>query len=180
MEGRAGTIPTSRRHSTLSTSAAVVQETVCLQQRWGRPLSRPRPPAPPAGGAGSGNFQLTIPVVRLQGSRCDVPTTAGTCRDILKRRAALWTFVQVAGVEPTNNAIEQSIRPWVLWRKGSFGTHSEAGSRFVVSMLTVVSTLKQPQRNVLAYLTTACEAALHGAAAPSLLSANAQKTPAVA
>ena len=41
-----------------------------------------------------------------KGSRCDVPTTAGTCRDILKRRAALWTFVQVAGVEPTNNAAE--------------------------------------------------------------------------
>jgi Transposase IS66 family len=78
-----------------------------------------------------------------KGRRCDVPTTAGTCRDILKRRTALWTFVQGAGVEPTNNAAERSIRPEVLWRKGSFGTHSEAGSRFVESMLTVVSTLKQ-------------------------------------
>src|SRR5215468_11048116 len=29
------------------------------------------------------------------GSRCGVPKTAGTCRDILKRRQALWTFVQV-------------------------------------------------------------------------------------
>src|SRR5256885_361825 len=34
------------------------------------------------------------------GSRCGVPKTAGTCRDILKRREALWTFVQVEGVEP--------------------------------------------------------------------------------
>jgi len=56
------------------------------------------------------------------GSRCGVPKTAGTCRDILKRREALWTFVQVAGVEPTNNTAERSIRPGVLWRKGSFGT----------------------------------------------------------
>jgi transposase len=115
-----------------------------------------------------------------KGSRCDVPTTAGTCRDILKRREALWTFVQVVGVEPTNNAAERSIRPGVLWRKGSFGTQSEAGSRFVESMLTVVSTLKQQQRNILAYLTTACEAALHGAAAPSLLPASAQKAQAAA
>jgi transposase len=115
-----------------------------------------------------------------KGSRCDVPTTAGTCRDILKRRAALWTFVQVAGVEPTNNAAERAIRPGVLWRKGSFGTHSEAGSRFVESMLTVVSTLKQQQRNILAYLTAACEAALQGAAAPSLLPANAPKAQAAA
>jgi transposase len=115
-----------------------------------------------------------------KGSRCDVPTTAGTCRDILKRREALWTFVQVVGVEPTNNAAERSIRPGVLWRKGSFGTQSEAGSRFVESMLTVVSTLKQQQRHILAYLTTACEAALHGAAAPSLLPASAQKAQAAA
>ena len=115
-----------------------------------------------------------------KGSQCDVPTTAGTCRDILKRREALWTFVQVVGVEPTNNAAERSIRAGVLWRKGSFGTQSEAGSRFVESMLTVVSTLKQQQRNILAYLTTACEAALHGAAAPSLLPASAQKAQAAA
>jgi len=47
------------------------------------------------------------------GSRCGVPKTAGTCRDILKRREALWTFVQVEGVEPTNNTAERSIRPGV-------------------------------------------------------------------
>src|SRR5262249_32271081 len=94
------------------------------------------------------------------GSRCGVPKTAGTCRDILKRRKALWTFVQVEGVEPTNNTAERSLRPGVLWRKGSFGTQSAAGSRFVESMMTVVATLKQQQRNVLEYLTAACEAAL--------------------
>jgi transposase len=109
------------------------------------------------------------------GSRCGVPKTAGTCRDILKRREALWTFVQVEGVEPTNNAAERSIRPGVLWRKGSFGTQSAEGSRFVESMLTVVTTLKQQQRNVLEYLTAACEAALRGDAAPSLLPASDQK-----
>lgn len=114
------------------------------------------------------------------GSPCGVPKTAGTCRDMLKRREALWTFVQVAGVEPTNNAAERAIRPGVLWRKGSVGTQSEAGSRFVESMLTVVSTLKQQQRNVFAYLTAACEAALHGKAAPSLLPASHQQVQAAA
>ena len=114
------------------------------------------------------------------GSRCGVPKTAGTCRDILKRREALWTFVQVDGVEPTNNTAERSIRPGVLWRKGSFGTQSEEGSRVVESMMTVVSTLKQQQRNILEYLTEACDAALRGDAAPSLLPANAQKAQAAA
>jgi transposase len=114
------------------------------------------------------------------GSRCGVSKTVGTCRDILKRREALWTFVQVEGVEPTNNTAERSIRPGVLWRKGSFGTQSEEGSRFVESMMTVVATLKQQQRNVLEYLTAACEAALRGEAAPSLLPARAQKVQAAA
>jgi transposase len=103
------------------------------------------------------------------GSRCGVPKTEGTCREILKRREALWTFVQVEGVEPTNNVAERSIRPGVQWRKGSFGTQSEAGSRFVESLMTVVATLKQQKRSVLDYLTAAHAAALRGETAPSLL-----------
>ena len=51
------------------------------------------------------------------GSRCGMRKTVGTCRDILQRREALWTFVQVAGVEPTNNVAERWICPGVLWRK---------------------------------------------------------------
>jgi len=113
------------------------------------------------------------------GSRCGVPKTAGTCRDILKWREALWTFVQVEGVEPTNNTAERAIRPGVLWRKGSFGTQSAAGSRFVESLMTVVATLKQQRRNVLEYLTAACEAALRGEEAPSLLPASGQQSQAV-
>ena len=114
------------------------------------------------------------------GRRCGVPKTAGTCRDILQRREALWTFVQVEEVEPTNNAAERAIRPGVLWRKGSFGTQSAEGSRFVESMMSVVTTLKQQQRNVLEYLTAACEAALWGEAAPSLLPASDPQAQAVA
>ena len=103
------------------------------------------------------------------GQTCGVPKTEGVCREILKVRQALWTFVRHEGVEPTNNAAERAIRPGVLWRKGSFGTQSAEGSRFVEAMMTVVATLKQQHRNVLAYVTAACEAALCGQPAPSLL-----------
>lgn len=103
------------------------------------------------------------------GQTCGVPKTEGTCRELLKRRQALWTFVRHDGVEPTNNAAERAIRPGVLWRKGSFGTQSAEGSRFVEAMMTVVATLKQQHRHVLDYLTAACEAALRGEPAPSLL-----------
>ena len=84
-----------------------------------------------------------------QGLSCSHSATAGTCRDILKRETALWTFVDVERVEPTNNRGEQKIRSGVLWRNSSFGTQSEAGSRFVERIMTVVSTLKQQKRNVL-------------------------------
>ena len=57
----------------------------------------------------------------------------------------------------------------VLWRKGSFGTQSVAGSRFVEWRLTVGATLRQQERNVLDYVTFACEAAIRGEAPPSLL-----------
>jgi hypothetical protein len=33
--------------------------------------------------------------------------TQGTCRNLLKREAALWTFVWESGVEPTNNSAER-------------------------------------------------------------------------
>src|SRR5713226_1891580 len=115
-----------------------------------------------------------------RGSQCGVAKTEGTCQEILKRREALWTFVQVDGVEPTNNTAERALRPGVLWRKGSFGTQSEEGSRFVASMMTVVATLKQQQRNVLEYLTAAHGAALRGEAAPSLLPKSDQKSQAAA
>jgi transposase len=104
-----------------------------------------------------------------QGTTCAHSKTAGTCRDILKRESALWTFVHVAGVEPTNNLGERQVRPGVLWRKMCFGTQSTAGSRFAERIMTVVATLKQQQRNVLAYLTAACDAANSGQPAPSLL-----------
>jgi transposase len=103
------------------------------------------------------------------GTRCGVPKTEGVCREILKLRQALWTFVHLEGVEPTNNAAERALRSGVLWRKSSFGTQSTQGSRFVETMMTVVATLKQQHRNPLDYLTAACEAALWDEAAPSLL-----------
>jgi hypothetical protein len=90
------------------------------------------------------------------------------------------TVLKTSGRGDPLAEFNRAIRPGVLWRKGSFGTQSAEGSRFVESMLTVVATLKQQQRNVLEYLTAACEAALRGEAAPSLLPASDQKSPAAA
>ena len=120
--------------------------------------------------------QQAVAALLRQGAACEHAKTAKTCRNLLAVEAALWTFAQVAGVEPTNNAAERAIRPAVLWRKRSGGTQSAAGSRFVERLLTTVTTLRQQQRDVLAYLTAACDAATHGRPAPSLLPTTATGT----
>jgi len=95
--------------------------------------------------------------------------TVRTCRQILKVEPALWLFVTVEGVEPTNNAAERAIRPAVIWRRTSFGSQTQAGSTFVARMLTVVTSLKSQRKNVLDFMTHAVGAARDGNPAPSLL-----------
>jgi transposase len=98
---------------------------------------------------------------------------AALCRELTKWWSALWTFARVDGVEPTNNVSERALRPAVLWRKGCFGSDSEAGSRFAERLLTVVASCRQQGRPLLAFLVAAGEAALHGTTPPSLLPAPA-------
>ena len=104
-----------------------------------------------------------------RGQETPVRKVAGLCRELTKWWPALWTFARVEGVEPTNNGAERTLRPAVLWRKGSFGADSETGSRFAERLLTVVATCRQQGRPLLAFLVAAGEAALQGTAAPSLL-----------
>jgi transposase len=95
--------------------------------------------------------------------------TAGTCREILGVEPALWTFVAVAGVEPTSNAAERAIRHAVCGRKTSYGTDTAAGSRFVERILTVVASCRQQGRDVLEFVVDAVQAARSGGSSPSLL-----------
>ena len=103
------------------------------------------------------------------GTQNACPKTAATCRELLLREGALWTFVRVEGIAPTNNSAERSLRRAVLWRKVSFGTQSESGSRFVASMLTVLMSCQQQHRNALVYLTACCQAFYAHRPVPSLV-----------
>jgi transposase len=82
----------------------------------------------------------------------------GMCQELWRHRDWLWTFVDVQGIEPTNNAAERALRPAVIYRKLSFGTQSEAGSRFVERMLTMSETCRLQNRSIFAYLVSAVEA----------------------
>lgn len=93
----------------------------------------------------------------------------GMCRELFAHRAWLWTFLEVEGVEPTNNAAERSLRHAVIWRKLSFGTQSEAGSRFVETLLTVIETCRQQQRHVFDHVTRSLQAHFRREPAPPLI-----------
>ncbi len=96
---------------------------------------------------------------------------AGLCRELRRWWPSLRTFARVEGAEPTNNGAERALRPAVLWRKGSFGSDSEDGSRFAERLLTVVASCRQQGRPLRAFLVAAVEAALRRSSPPSLLPA---------
>jgi transposase len=96
---------------------------------------------------------------------------SGFCKELLEHSERLWTFVEVPGVEPTNNGAEQALRHAAIWRKLSFGTQSAGGSRFVERLLTVIETCRRQRRNVFQWLVEAVQADLNGQSTPSLLPA---------
>jgi transposase len=107
------------------------------------------------------------------GLSCPNKKTVRFCRNVLAVYPALWTFARVEGVEPTNNRAERTLRLAVIWRKISFGNHSEGGCRFVERILTTVQTLQLQNRQVLAYLRDAVAAHRSRQPAPTLVAAEA-------
>jgi transposase len=110
-----------------------------------------------------------IEALLLRGVFSGNPCLVGMCRELFDHRDWLWTFVEVDAIEPTNNASERALRHAVIGRKLSFGTQSAAGSRFVETILTVVETCRQQNRQVFAPIAAAAAAHLAGQSAPSLL-----------
>jgi transposase len=102
------------------------------------------------------------------GLRCGDARAAQFCRKLLKLQSAMWAFVRVPGLEPTNNHAERMLRCAVLWRKNSFGCHAESGCRFVERMLTAVQTLRLQGRSVARWLQEALTAHRAGLPAPNL------------
>ena len=103
------------------------------------------------------------------GQQCGHSKTEGTCKQIVKHKTALWTFVTEEGVEPTNNIAEQIIRGYVMWRKTSFGTQSDRGDRYVERIMTASTCCRLQNRNLPEYLSQVISAHIAEKAYPSLL-----------
>jgi transposase len=92
----------------------------------------------------------------------------GFSNNLLKVWPALWTFVTVPGVEPTNNRAERALRGPVIHRKLSLGSQSDLGERTIERLMSASVTCRIQRRSLLAYLTDALLATARGHPAPSL------------
>lgn len=122
-------------------------------------------------------LRARVEALLREGSSLPDKKTARTCAKLLKASEAMWTFVRVEGLEPTNNSSERAVRHGVLFRKVSGGTKSPEGSRFVERILSVHATLRLQRRAILPFLREACAARRNGGPAPSLLPAQLLEIP---
>jgi transposase len=95
--------------------------------------------------------------------------TRSFAKNLLKLWPALWTFAEVAGVEPTNNAAERGLRRAVIYRKLSLGSQSEEGERMIERLLSVSQTCRLQRRSLFAYLAEVLTARARGDPVPLLV-----------
>ena len=88
--------------------------------------------------------------------------------NLLKVWPALWTFVSIHGVEPTNNPAERALRGPVIHRKVSLGTQSEDGERFAERSLSAAGTCRLQHRSLFTYLSELITAHNRGDPFPAL------------
>lgn len=117
------------------------------------------------------NAQRAIETLLERGVALRLRGLSGACADVLAHKVALFRFAYEDCVDPTNNHAERALRPFVLWRKTSYGSQSERGRLFAQRIMTVAHSLRLQKRSVFAFLVDACHASMHDAATPTLIPA---------
>jgi transposase len=88
--------------------------------------------------------------------------------NLLKVWPALWTFVVIDRVEPTNNPAERALRAPVIHRKVSLGTQTNDGERFAERALSAAATCRLQRRSLFTYLSELIHAHARGDPFPAL------------
>ena len=94
---------------------------------------------------------------------------ATTAKSLLKHWEGLFTFLDIKGVEPTNNSAERGIRPAVQWRKNCYGNQSAEGELLTSRLLTTTRTCILQGRNPLNFIVDSILAYRAGTTPPSLV-----------
>ncbi|CAK6688803.1 IS66 family transposase ISCysp4 [Synechococcus sp. CBW1107] len=116
-----------------------------------------------------GTLQRVVELGCQRGERTPWAKTVGTCRQLLQVADGLWTFLEIKGIEPTNNAAERALRHSVIQRKISHGVQSRQGAICRSRLLTVTTSLRQQGRDIWQFLEQALIAHHRGGEMPSLL-----------
>lgn len=90
-------------------------------------------------------------------------------KSLLKLWPAVFLFIDVEGVEPTNNLAERDVRHGVIWRKLTAGTRSDTGSTCVHRAMSVIATCRKQGIGILDYFTQALSFYWKGIPPPHLL-----------
>lgn len=93
-------------------------------------------------------------------------------KDLRKKWDAVFRFLDVEGLEPTNNHAERAIRPAVILRKLCQGTRSDTGSVCISRIMSVLATCKQQEIDLLDFLTESIRRHCRGMPPPALLPAS--------
>ena len=101
------------------------------------------------------------------------PTDDGDVRRLQQRikehAESHFRFLEVAGVEPTNNAAERCLRKVVLHRKATQGTRGENGRRWWERVFSVRDTLRKRGASLFEFIAETLQAAAAGLPPPSAL-----------
>src|SRR5205807_1491066 len=134
-------------------------------QAWKTPAGR-RPRCPAA--VRRTDQRPDVAAARVGLGRQAATARARAREEPLEALAALWTFADVADVEPTNNAAERGLRAAVIYRMLSLGSRSQGGERTIERLLSVDQTCRLQRRSLYTYLADALTAKARGDPVPAL------------
>ena len=107
----------------------------------------------------------------LDGSLCNDPKAAETCRRLGNACASLFVFAAHDAPSPTNNLAEPTIRKAVIFRKLSFSTEVQTRSRNLSVNFATIETCRRQGLAAFAYILAAAKNMFAGKAPPKLLPA---------
>ena len=97
--------------------------------------------APPTGGEWRAWYARLCTLIDRYHTRKD--DAGRLARRLQREMASLWVFLCEHGVDTTNNRAERALRFGVLWRKGTHGSASDKGNRWVERTLSLRQTCRQ-------------------------------------
>jgi hypothetical protein len=101
-----------------------------------------------------GEVEAKLDALIAGGRRFRDPDNARFAKRLRKQRRHLLRFLEMEGVEATNNRAERALRPAVIVRKTGGCNKTDVGARTHAVLISILVTLKQQGREPLEYLTS--------------------------